>query len=468
VSEDGYDVIVVGAGLAGLCCAGELVLRGLRPLLVCETKEVGSTIRSSVMGDGNIAVPQVATWQVGWGGGWWFNLARELNVAVSYHPEPELDVTVWDGSTPGPIHRLARCTSASGVTNLLEQFAPWPIDAVRDEFERLMAAGLAIPPDELMTMDSIPLGQWLREEQGATEIGAYAAAAMLSQISMMDAPTTLDKVSVFGAFGFLRTYVCGEGALIVLDPDNREGLAIPLAREIERRGGKVLRQAKVKSVSTAGGEAGLVTLVDGTELSAPVVAIAAGNRRVETLFDQRPPEIEPALEAPLDITEVYTYTLLDKVVTSTNRAFLGVLGPDGANLSWSWDMNAFLPGTVKPGYQLVVATATASPDKLAEAGGKEGLYKRLNDVHEAYFPGFKDAIVEQKRTGHHHLWYDQIASSPKLPRKAESVENLWFVGEGSAPIAGFGFEAACSAGILGARAIVESRQLQGATSAAAS
>jgi thioredoxin reductase len=28
-----YDVIVIGAGVAGICCAGELVLQGLRPLL---------------------------------------------------------------------------------------------------------------------------------------------------------------------------------------------------------------------------------------------------------------------------------------------------------------------------------------------------------------------------------------------------------------------------------------------------
>jgi len=39
---------------------------------------------------------------------------------------------------------------------------------------------------------------------------------------------------------------------------------------------------------------------------------------------------------------------------------------------------------------------------------------------------------------------------PKLPRKAESIDGLWFVNEAS-PTAALWMEAAASAGIMGAR-----------------
>jgi hypothetical protein len=134
-----------------------------------------------------------------------------------------------------------------------------------------------------------------------------------------------------------------------------------------------------------------VLLVDGTELSAPVVAIAAGNRRVRALLDELPPEVDRALQSSIDIVDFYTYTLLEKPVGSTVPAFMGILGPDGANIAWTWPMHAVAPWTVEPGYQVIVATSAASPDKLADLGGEEGVYARLNDVHEGYFPGYNAA-----------------------------------------------------------------------------
>ena len=52
MGDNSFDVIVVGAGMAGVACAGELTLRGARPLLVCETAEVGHNFRSVTV-DGN-------------------------------------------------------------------------------------------------------------------------------------------------------------------------------------------------------------------------------------------------------------------------------------------------------------------------------------------------------------------------------------------------------------------------------
>ena len=46
------DVVVVGAGMAGLCCAATLLREGLAPTLVCETPEVGWSLRSITLGEG--------------------------------------------------------------------------------------------------------------------------------------------------------------------------------------------------------------------------------------------------------------------------------------------------------------------------------------------------------------------------------------------------------------------------------
>src|SRR2546423_12905475 len=88
-----FDVIVVGAGMAGLACAGELVLRGAKPLLVCETEEVASTFRPCMVGK-NHGLLQHPVWSVAWGGGYWYPLARELNIPLRLHPSLPFQATI--------------------------------------------------------------------------------------------------------------------------------------------------------------------------------------------------------------------------------------------------------------------------------------------------------------------------------------------------------------------------------------
>jgi choline dehydrogenase-like flavoprotein len=94
MSEDQFDVIVVGAGMAGLACAAELTLRGKRPLLICETKEVAQTLHT-VWVDGNRGLMHHPSIQTGWGGGWWNHLVRQLDIDVNVtHFCATLDATV--------------------------------------------------------------------------------------------------------------------------------------------------------------------------------------------------------------------------------------------------------------------------------------------------------------------------------------------------------------------------------------
>ena len=248
MNQDQYDVIVVGAGLAGLACAAELILQGKRPLLVCETKEVASTMRSTMVA-GNRAIPQVSTWNIGWGGGWWMSLAKAFNIPLRYHPEPGFELTIYDGRVPGEVRSMPRCPTASGLTQMLLELSPWPVDAVRDEFEQVMEAALAIPYEELWKMEQVSVGEWL-DGLGVSDMVALLAQVMLAAFTMVDVEVMDEQISVFGAIGYLRAYLGGDGMLPVIYPDNREGLAIPLAQEIERRGGAVWRGRRVRQIIT--------------------------------------------------------------------------------------------------------------------------------------------------------------------------------------------------------------------------
>src|ERR1700677_3436042 len=80
-----FDKIVVGAGMAGLACAGELSLLGERPLLIAETKEVGAMFRIQKVGENSRAFQQHLTWQPMWHGGWWYRLARGLGIPLQLY-----------------------------------------------------------------------------------------------------------------------------------------------------------------------------------------------------------------------------------------------------------------------------------------------------------------------------------------------------------------------------------------------
>jgi phytoene dehydrogenase-like protein len=449
MTTEPFDVVVVGAGLAGLCCAGELVLHGKRPLLVCETSEVGHTIQSVEVA-GNFGVPQAATRATGWGGGSWFMLARRLNVPLRLFPDGGLALTIVAGDTPSPVVHMPVCASASAFTDMLISAGPWPLESIRHEFESLFTAALAIPWEELVKMERVSLGEWMADQK-VSETAELIITLLLSQILLQPLEDTRHQTSVSGGIGCLRSYICGEGALATVYPDNRRGIAIPIAEAVERMGGEVWRGRKVATIDIARGSVSTVVLEDGTEIQAPVVAMAAGNSRIRKLLDPVPPEV---VEAPQStMRDFYTYTALDRPVVDPGPVYMAMMDPSGTNLLWTWPMHALAPWSTKPGQQMIVAASAVSEEQLLAAGGEEGLHKRMNDLHELYYPGFLDSIVEQKTNRHTHLWFDQMSVRPKLPRRSPSVGGLWYVGEGSTPQKGFGFEAAASAGVLGGQEI---------------
>ena len=450
-AEESFDVIVIGAGVAGLCCAAELTLKGLRPLLVCETKEVGYTLRSEWV-DGNRGLMQHPAWQVAWGGGWWYQLVRELNIPVQIHVAPPINFTV---SGSGVFHEILPCASASAVMEMMCKVSPLPLDDVKDDFEKILYAGMAHTPEELYELASVPLTAWL-DERGADALVSHLFIALVANICESTPDMCREHLSVFGAFAMLRSFLCGEGALAVVLPDARDGLCIPLGHAVEERGGAVWRGQKVDEVIVEDGRATGVRMADGRVARAPHVAIAAGNPRIPALFAELPADAVEPIEysAKLQHRDFCTMAVLNKDVVTLDR-YVMVSDELGNNIAWVWPLHSMAPWTTQPGKQFVLAQAFYTPETVEEAGGREAIYERMHDEIEKLYPGYRDAIETATTQEHKHHWMGPLSHGPKLPRRSASVEGVWFVGDGSAPLLGVGVEAAASAGVMGARAIAE-------------
>lgn len=466
MAQDDFDVIVVGAGLAGLCCAGELVLSRAKTLLICETREVGQAIKPHDL-DGNTAVIQAPTHMVGWGGGWWATLARKLNANI-YAPNGfnSLGYNLAVEGT-GRVQPLVQgAMSASSLNAALAQLAgeidPALQSAFNSDCERVLHSALAIPYKELAKMDGVPMGEWL-DSQRADELVSNA----LFMIGAGMYGSTMDfmrsEASVYGIVAMLRVLLCGEATLGWIYPDNQTGMAIPLAEAIEGHGGTVWRGKKVASIVFDGDTARGVTLDGGSEVRASMIALSGANTRTEKLLTNPPEEVEAAIAYSRDVTPHYNFHLLslldEPVLPASFKSWVGVLSKEGSLLGWMTPSHAVSSWGVKPGKQMVESGITI-PAADAEAEGRDAIFDRLDTMTESFFPGFQAAKSAEKRYSPNrpgNLWFGPLCAGPKMPRTSESIPALWFVGEGSTPTCGVYMEGAASAGILGARQMIAVR-----------
>lgn len=451
-TQDNYDVVVVGAGMAGLCCAATLVNRGLNTLLVAETPEVAWNIRA-VDVEGNKGYVQHPMWSVAWGGGSWYRVAREIGANVTFHVAPPVDLTV-KGS--GVVHEVPICTSGAAMTDLFAAMSPVPLGELRAEFERVLDAALAIPYQDLIAMDDVPISTWLTE-QGANEMLQFMIMTFVANVCETTIAIATEHISVFGAWGMVRSLICGEGPVVCPDPDPAQGVGIPIGQAIERRGGTVWRGRKVSRVLIEDGRAAGVEMEDGSVARARVVALSCGTSRVPKILPTIHPEVQAAIDHAYALAgeDVCTYTLLSEPVVDI-KSYTMVSDQDGSNLAFLFPMHHLSPGHTTPGKQFLAAQGFYTPEQYRDIGERDGAVKRLNEICEDLFPGFTAATEVQKTQRHRHHWIGPLLHGPRLPSRDPEIDGLWYSGDGSRPVAGLGVEAASSAGLLRGHAIADS------------
>jgi phytoene dehydrogenase-like protein len=244
----------------------------------------------------------------------------------------------------------------------------------------------------------------------------------------------------------LRIWYCHEGTGCEIVPDPCDGVWIPMAREIERRGGHIWRGQKVGEVIVERDRAVGVMMRDGAEVRAPAVALSTGNGRIAKLLSPIPPEVQATrdYDGPQPQRQLVLFALFDRQVMPPIS--LSISWPDGRRLG------AAVPthhSNVEPGKQLVHLVSPNIGDRPVDQVVRE-VEEGLSQV----IPAYRDAVIEVKTLVHtSEAWLDYVTVGPKLPRRSGSLDGLWYVGQGAAPLAGCWTEAAAGSGVLGARAI---------------
>lgn len=447
--ETEFDVVVIGAGLAGLCCAGEFVAQGRRPLLICETREVGAVFRVHKLGTNNSAFLQHVTWQQSWGGGWWFDLARRLNIPLQLNHGLDWEVSLVGLDTK---LQLKVSPTARAMTDTLCSVLPVPDRAA---LERILAAALAIPYEELLEMHDVRLSDWLLE-QGADDATTFVILTLAGIATELSVEMTREHTSVLGGFGVLRLLMAGEGSLPMIYPSLREGLCMPLADAIDAGGGEVRRRSKVERVLIDNGRVVGVQFVDGSRLECSIVAMATGTPRIAEIIDPVPPEVAAPLDylRQVDLQDFNQFRLLREPLAPPNMATVLF---DPPTMSWqlcTLSITEAAPWTTEPGKQVVLVHISYSKQQIDEIGGPDAVYELMTKTANEMIPGLEEATEDMVQMGNRHHWFAPTCIGPKLPRLSPSVAGLYYVGDGSRPSGGVWTEAAASCGILGARDIM--------------
>lgn len=264
-----YDVIVVGAGLAGLSAARDLVTGGA-DVVVCEARaRAGGRVEQTTTADGRLV--QLGGEVIGA-----FHTAYRGLVA-------ELGLTIGPSFTDIPGEATWLLTDGAHLGHDM----PWLADSDRLVYERLerefASLTATVDPDDpwshpdALALDRLSVGDWLRAN-GATP--AVVRALELRALALADPSVErrsmladLRKEAVAGAVGFY-SYDAWESSKVM------EGSATVALRMAEQLGHRIRYSSPVAAIDVAS-RGVAVTLGTGERLTASdvVCALPAGPRR---------------------------------------------------------------------------------------------------------------------------------------------------------------------------------------------
>ena len=357
------DVVVLGAGLAGLSAARDLVRGGADVLVLEARSRVGGRVEAMTLPDGRIV--QLGGEVVGHAHAAYLELVEELGLSVepSYVADPgELSWGLAEGVFVG-------------------DDAPWMTAAERADAERIdgLFAKLAseVDPDDPWShpdaarLDELSLGAWLRLQGALPAVRRRYALASLSL--SCDGPdrssllADLRKHATLAGHGFYDLAAweglrCAAGSAEV---------AMRMAAEL---GARVRLDAVVTRVDIAGPRGVVVRLADGEEIHAEAVvcALPAGPLRAV--------QITGLSDARLASLRALRQALAAKLVVAYADSFWQRTGQNGlAETEWlfgsTWSQGEGVLSLLVPPERLSAFLA-APPDARRGVilGGLEALY----------------------------------------------------------------------------------------------
>ena len=314
------DVVVVGAGVAGLCAARDLEAGGAQVTVLEARDRVGGRVEQVELPDGRRV--QLGGEVVGNAHTSYLGLVEELGLTLvpSYVAEP------------GEITRQIAAADDLGVS--VGDWPSWFSDADRashEEVEGLLEKLVSSidPADpwsfpELARLDRLSVGDWLRES-GAT--AAVLRAMDLVHLSLSDG--SIERQSMF-AYARKQAVGGGTAAYDVTEWENQrvaEGsatVALMMAAGLrDVRLGTPVRRIDIGT----GGPGSTVTTYDGEELRADAVVIAVPSGPARDL------DITGVSDARLTSLRRQRHALAAKFVAAYDRPFWRDRGQNGLSES---------------------------------------------------------------------------------------------------------------------------------------
>ncbi len=265
-----YEVIVIGSGPGGLSCAALLQKRGIRTLLVEKNNMLGGKMMS-IEQDG-WAYDLFPHGQVPMRGSAFEAVFAELGVADEFEPALEPD-------DPRDVATLAyrrhdwdkyKIVSQSQTMSDPEPFfSLW--EATEDEKAKaltVLTEMATMSDEEIAAQDGLTMKEWLAQRDVPDPLynylGFHANASLAEPLDLVAASEQLVIMKQIMLQGGGGQYKGGFGALTKV-----------MAREFEKNGGTIIKEAKVSRICVTDGAVTGVETEKGS-FTAPVVVSSAG------------------------------------------------------------------------------------------------------------------------------------------------------------------------------------------------
>lgn len=455
-----YDVVIVGAGMGGVICAAYLAAGGLRTALFEKKDMLGGRMVIDVKSKGYTGWEHWVTWGQGWGGGYWYNAARELDADVRtyYIPEPCL----YYRGTGRKFEIAPKSVSASALTAYVESLSPIRLpEATKKEFVRAFKYAASIPYQEMFRepLANISFYEWKDKLTKDPMVQGFYAA-ICANSTMCEADEAMKYLSAGGTLSTSRFWWMGEAHCVAFKPDMVEGLVKPFVDVMTRHGGDVFMDTEVVEVMMQNDMAKGVVVKDRKgdtrEVLANRVVVNADFTAIPKLFKKLPPEVKEPVDnySKLPWRDFSLYAGLSRKITDETHP-VSVVDPNtGSNLLMIWVLSNPFPWNAPEGKQLVYASRVLPLDKDLAKKVQATIKEDIDDMVEEVFPGFKKAVELREYCSHFPLWHYQHTWYKKIPYRSTSVQNLFFVGDCVDPQESMCIDAAASTGMFCAKAIL--------------
>ncbi len=455
-----YDVVIVGAGIGGVICGAYLAAGGLKTAIFEKNDEVGGRMHLDVNSQGYTGWEHWTTWGQGWGGGAWYNAARELDadVRILYIPEPCL----YYLGTGRKFDIASKSLSGSALTSYVESLSPTPLsDATKKEFIRAFNYAASIPYKEMFSdpLANVSFFEWKDKLTKDPMVQAFYGA-ICANSTMCEADEAMKYISAGGVLSISRFWWMGEAHCVAFRPDLADGLVKPFADVMTHHGGDVFLRTEVEEVIVENDAVKGVAVKDEKgevrDIIADRVVVNADFTAIPRLFKKLPPEVKQTVDSynKIPFKDFTLYAGLGRKITDETHPVSVVEPNTGSNRLMIWALSNCFPWLAPEGKQLIFASRVLPLDKDEQKKVNATIKEDMEDIVEEVFPGFRGAVETRFYSSHFPLWHYQHTWYKKIPYRSTSIENLFFVGDTVDPQVSMCVDAAASTGVFCAKSIL--------------